>query len=76
MVATEFKINKEIENSKRNEIGEKLITIYQSKAFEKIIPKETTSLFNLGYSDIIWTDAIDQEQPNPNIKDKPQFNSK
>jgi hypothetical protein len=72
MVATEFKINKEIENSKRNEIGEKLITIYQSKAFEKIIPKETTSLFNLGYSDIIWTDAIDQEQPNPNIKDKPQ----
>lgn len=62
MVATEFKINMEIEDIRRNETGKKKISIYQSKAFQKTIPKETTSLFELGYSDIIWTEAVDNEE--------------
>jgi hypothetical protein len=64
MVATEFKINRGVEDIRRNESGEKRISIYQSKAFEKTIPKETTSLFELGYSDIIWTEAVDNEEFN------------
>lgn len=72
MIATEFPINKEMENFKRNEREEKSINIFQSKAFEKVIPKETTSLFDLGYSEIIWTDAINEEEFNPKTQDKAQ----
>ena len=68
MVATEYSVNKEIENENRNERGEKRITIFQSKAYEEVIPKETTSLFNLGYSDIIWTEARNGEEFNPKIQ--------
>jgi hypothetical protein len=69
LVATEYSANKEIENSKLNE---KPINIFQSKAYEKVTPKETTSLFELGYSDIIWTDAKDGEEFNPKIQGSAQ----
>ena len=72
MVATEFNINKEIENESRKVTEERAISVFQSRAFEKVIPKDTTSLFDLGYSDIIWTDSIDGEEFNVNIKGKPQ----
>lgn len=72
MVATEFRLNKEIENMKRNEEQEKPITIFQSRAYDKVIPKETTGLFTLGYSNIVWTDAVDGEEFNPIIQGKPQ----
>lgn len=72
MVATEFGVNKGVEDIDRNRTEEKAISIFQSKAFKKVIPKETTSLFDLGYSDIIWTDAVDGEEFDPNIKEKPQ----
>lgn len=72
MVATEFRLNKEIENINRNKEQERPITIFQSRAFEKVIPKETTGLFALGYSNIVWTDAIDGEEFNPKIQGKPQ----
>jgi len=68
MVATEYSVNKEIENTSRNERGEKRITIFQSKAYEAVIPKETTSLFDLGYSDIVWTEAKNGEEFNPKIQ--------
>ena len=68
MVATEYSVNKEIENSKRKEREEKAINIFQSKAYEAVIPKETTSLFELGYSQIIWTDAKNGEEFNPKIQ--------
>lgn len=64
MIATEFHLNKEIENTKRNEASEKKITIYQSKVYEALIPKETTGLYELGYSDIIWTDSKNGEVYN------------
>lgn len=72
MVATEFRINKEIENIKRNEGQQKPITIFQSRAYEKVIPKEITGLFNLGYSNIIWTEAVAGEEFNPDIHGEPQ----
>ncbi len=72
MVATEFEINKEIENMNRNEEQEKPITIFQSKAYEKISPKVTMELLNLGYSNIIWTDAVNGEKFDPKIQNKPQ----
>lgn len=74
MIATEFRISKEIENVERNERDEKLISIFQSKAYQKVIPKETTNLFNLGYSEIVWTDSIDGEEYDPNIKRTSQCN--
>ncbi len=72
MIATEYKSNKEIENLKRADNKKKAITIFQSRAYEKVIPKETTSLFDLGYCDIIWTDAKNEEEFNPKIQDVPQ----
>jgi hypothetical protein len=72
MVATEFRINKEIENINRNEAREKPITIFQSRAYEKVIPKETTGLFTLGYSNIVWTDAVAGEEFNPNTHGETQ----
>jgi hypothetical protein len=68
MVATEYSVNKEIENSKRNEREEKVINIFQSKAYEAVIPKETNILFDLGYSQIIWTEAKNNEEFNPKIQ--------
>lgn len=68
MVATEYSVNKEIENLQISDIEEKAINIFQSKAFKAVIPKETTSLFELGYSKIIWTDAINGEEFNPKIQ--------
>jgi hypothetical protein len=68
LVATEFSLNKEIENVDRSQSTSKQITIFQSKAYKAVIPEETTSLFNLGYSDIIWTDAKNGEEFNPRIQ--------
>lgn len=68
MVATEFKMNMNIEDKKRNEQNEKAINIFQSKAYEAVIPKETNHLFRMGYSDIIWTDSKNGEEFNPKIK--------
>lgn len=68
MVAMEYDINKDNENISQNENVKKRITIFQSKAYEAVIPKETTSLYDLGYSDIIWTDAKGGEEFNPKIQ--------
>jgi hypothetical protein len=72
MVATEFKLNKEIENSSRNEAREKPITIFQSKAYENASQESSSGLFELGYTNIVWTDSVNGEKYNPNIQDKAQ----
>lgn len=72
MVATEFELNKDIERPDRNEPGDKHIAIFQSEAYAKQIPKETSELFNLGYSTFNWTKAIDGEEFNPQINNVPQ----
>lgn len=74
MVATEYSVNKEIENVIRKERGGKRINIFQSKAYEAVSPKETTSLFDLGFSDIIWTDAKNGEEYSPEIQKTVQCN--
>ena len=72
MVATEFRSNMDVEDPRRNEKNTKVISIYQSRAYKKVIPDDTTNLFKLGYSDIIWTEAVDGEEFDFNIKNKPQ----
>lgn len=72
MVAPEFTVNRDAESSSRPEEREKLITLFQSRAFEDDLPNESEPLFNLGYSNIVWTEAVDGEKFDPNVKDKPQ----
>jgi hypothetical protein len=72
MVATEYPIKREIENFERNSIKDKPINIYQSKAYENEIPKQTKNLFDLGYSEIVWTEAKNGEKYNSQIKGVPQ----
>jgi hypothetical protein len=68
MVATEYKIDQQIESMDRKEPSEKPISIFQSEAFREYIPDETMVLFNLGYSNIIWTKAVNHERFNPELK--------
>jgi hypothetical protein len=72
MVATEFRISKGIENMNRKESHEKPITIFQSKAYAEVIPEETSGLFKLGYSDIIWTDVVAGEKFDPTLSEQSQ----
>jgi hypothetical protein len=71
MVATEFDISKEVENTKRNERGEKLIHIYQSRAYEKVI-REAKNKFDSDYFEVIWTDNRNDEYFDPSITGRPQ----
>lgn len=72
MVATEFRLNKEIENMRRNEDEEKPIKIFQSEAYSKVFSKETSGLFALGYSNIVWTEAVNGEEYDSSIQGRPQ----
>ena len=73
MVAMEYdQKSKEIENIQRNEPQLKPINIYQSEAFREVMPQQTIDLLNLGLADIIWTEAIDGEKYNPELKGQPQ----
>lgn len=42
--------------------GREPVWIFQSKAFEKVIPKATTRLQELGYARIFWTESVNGEQ--------------
>ena len=70
MVASEYSINRDIENHMRNEKEAKPINIFQSKAYENYIPKETFALLSLGYAEIFWIDAIQGEKFNPKINEE------
>jgi len=71
MVATEFDLNRNVEERRDGE-GQKPIVIFQSRAYEEVIPQETTGLFTLGYSDIVWTDAKNGEYYLPGKADSRQ----
>jgi hypothetical protein len=43
----------------------RVIQIYQSKAYEKVIPSATQSLESLGYAAIRWTEAVNGEDFDP-----------
>jgi hypothetical protein len=49
-----------VEDRRENE-GQKPITIFQSRAYAEVIPQETSGLFDRGYSDIVWTEAQNGE---------------
>jgi len=80
MVASEYSINRDVENYMRNEKEAKPINIFQSKAYENVIPedvipedvipKETFALSSLGYAEILWIDAKDGEKFNPEINEE------
>jgi hypothetical protein len=64
-VATEFPINRDVEDSKRNEFDGTPVTIYQSEAHANGIAPQNSLLFNSGYARVAWTPAVDNEQYNP-----------
>jgi len=68
MVATEYNLDKGIESPDRNQSQAKPIVIYQSNAFKDVISDKTYELFNLGYAEIEWTEAFEDEKCNPSIK--------
>lgn len=72
LIAGEYEIDREAESLNKKERPDKPIHIYQSRAYEKVMPDETSALFNLGYAQIIWTPAIDNERCDPEIKNAPQ----
>ncbi|WP_454803736.1 SLOG domain-containing protein [Mucilaginibacter phyllosphaerae] len=73
MVAGEFHTRKKgSEDLSGNEIQQKPIMIFQSKAFEKVIPEDTTKLLNQGDSAIVWTDAANGEAYDETLKGKEQ----
>lgn len=72
MVATEFKLNLEIENMERNEIKDKPILLFQSRAFEDVSLSEKENLLKLGYTQIKWIDAVGNEKYDPEIEGEPQ----
>lgn len=41
------------------------VIVYQSRAYERVVPDETWAMSRLGYAKIIWTDAQDGEWFNP-----------
>jgi hypothetical protein len=48
------------------------VTVYQSNAFQDVIPPATRALENLGYANILWTDARNGEKYDTSIKDREQ----
>jgi hypothetical protein len=50
-------------------LDDRPIQIYQSKAYEKVIPPATQSLASFGYAAIRWTDAVNGEQYDPTNKE-------
>ncbi|WP_179412649.1 hypothetical protein HDF19_13155 [Mucilaginibacter sp. E4BP6] len=73
MVAGEFGGRKKgAENLSRNQQEQKPIMIFQSRAFQKVIPADTTALLNQADSTVVWTDAADGEEFNPALKGQEQ----
>src|SRR5262249_24385579 len=49
------------------QIGPRII-VYQSRAFENHVPKETLFLDRLGYAQLVWVDVIDNETFKPRAR--------
>jgi hypothetical protein len=70
MVAAEYGFDRPAESS--GERQAKPVVIYQSKAYEEVIPDTTYELFNLGYAEINWTEAVEGEKFDKSVKDTEQ----
>ena len=49
-----------------------LVLIYQSRAFQEVVPDETWLLHRLGYARIHWTQAVKGERYSPGLEGHPQ----
>ncbi len=45
--------------------GPRPVVIYQSRAFEEVLPNETWDLYRFGFADLLWTDAEGGEHYQP-----------
>ena len=62
-----------MENLRRNDWDERLIKIYQSKAYQTVVSEETVNLYTIeDHAEVNWTDAIEGEQYDTNIQNKVQ----
>lgn len=59
-------------SEERQKRDEPLVLIYQSRAYEAVVPKETWLLHRLGYAQIRWTPAVNDERFNPELSGQPQ----
>ena len=60
-VASEFNSDHELEKSTRFTEYEKPVIIYQSRAYEPVIPQQTINLLRSAYAEVNWTDARNGE---------------
>lgn len=74
LVAGEYRLPVPAESvrgeGERSEVPSALV--YQSRAYEHVVPSETWLLHRLGYAMIRWTDAVDGEQFEPARVGQPQ----
>jgi hypothetical protein len=49
-----------------------LVLIYQSRAFQEVVPDETWLLHRLGYAQIQWTQAVNGERYRSELEGQPQ----
>lgn len=49
-----------------------LVLIYQSRAFQEVVPDETWLLHRLGYARIRWTPTVNGERYNPELESQSQ----
>ena len=75
MVAGEYLSPREAEDNRstnrEREKEQKPVIIYQSRAFENILPNETWLLQRLGYAEIHWVETVDNETFDPTQRDGP-----
>ena|SRR5215467_13011824 len=67
MVSTEFQHGPK-DGSAGKETKQKPLKIYQSRAFEGFLPDSTFVLYNSGFAEIQWVNAVNNEKFNPEIK--------
>ncbi|HXP49859.1 MAG TPA: hypothetical protein VN922_07900, partial [Bacteroidia bacterium] len=68
MVATEFNITQSAEDNIKRLEEQKPIKIFQSKAYEAVLPQETSTLYNQGIATFHWTNSVNGEKFDPSIK--------
>jgi SLOG cluster3 family len=70
MVAAEYREPRLAESG--NERQQSSIHIYQSRAFQGNEPQETLMMYQLGYAELIWTDAVAGERYDPKLRNVSQ----
>ncbi|NTS41922.1 hypothetical protein HRG84_13480 [Flavisolibacter sp. BT320] len=48
------------------------VRVFQSRAYEDVLPQETIGLYTSGLAEIIWTPAVEGERYDPTLDNQPQ----